>query len=47
MTELDPSYSNVKDIMPEPRKEIDYIDSKGRKGTGIYLCACCKNEWVI
>lgn len=38
-------YIDIKKEKPIPGRTIDYIDSNGYAGTGIYLCKCCQSEW--
>jgi len=37
-------WNDINDILPEPNREIEYIDSDGEEHGGIYLCQC-KCEW--
>ena len=37
-------WNNYSEIKPEKGKDIEYIDTNGRKGF-VFLCNCCGNEW--
>jgi len=37
-------YILLSDKKPEPKKEVEYIDSDGHHGFA-YLCSCCGNCW--
>lgn len=37
-------WNNWPEIKPEPKRDIEYIDSNGKHGYA-YLCGLCKNCW--
>lgn len=41
---INEEYTSVEVSLPEPRRDIYYVDDKGNTGSA-YLCPCCKKEW--